>query len=71
MYLRAVRLDQPISRTRWLLILGLTSAAIVVALLQLTPLALFAAERTSTLAGLATGMSFLVAVRYWYGRRAT
>lgn len=51
-----------LTRRRWLVPAAMSGAAVVAALLQLTSLALFPADRTDTLTGIAAGMVLGTAV---------
>ena len=68
MFILSPNLGANLTRRRWLVLAGISAVAVVVALLQLTSWALLPADRTDSLAGVATGM-VLGTVILWFSLR--
>ena len=68
MYIFSRDFGANLTRRRWLVLAAMSAVAVVVALLQLTSVALFPADKTDSLAGVATGM-VLGTVVMWFSLR--
>ena len=68
MFIPYLRSPGPVSRDRWLTLVTLAFAAVVVTALQFTSAALLPPEKTATIAGFAIGLVF-GSVALWFQRR--
>lgn len=68
MYIFSRDFGASLTRRRWLVLAAMSAVAVVVALLQLTSWALLPADKTDSLAGVATGM-VLGTVIMWFSMR--
>ena len=70
MILIRLRLNRPLQRRRWAVLIAALVIVTLLALLQLTSLALLPLDRTDELAGMVAGMAVMTAAVWVLHRRA-